>query len=157
MFVDGRTIPACQNDFATYVHGTKGSAIFSTAGHIPARSRIYKGQNYKKSEMVWSYPNPEPNPYQEEWNDLIAAIRQDEAYNEVERGVKSSLVTSMGRMAAHTGQEITYDQFLNCEHEFAPGLADLSFDGPAPLLSDADGKYPVPQPGLNPETEYEID
>ncbi len=156
LFVDGRTIPACQNDFATYVHGTKGSAIFSTAGHIPARSRIYKGHNFKKSEMVWAYPNREPNPYQEEWNDLIVAIRQDEAYNEVERGVKSSLVTSMGRMAAHTGQEITYDQFLNCDHEFAPGLADLSFDGPAPLVADANGKYPVPQPGLNPDTEYEI-
>ncbi len=156
MSVEGRTIPGCQNEFATYVHGTKGAAIFSTRGHLPAKSRIYKGQNFVKDDLVWAYPDREPNPYQEEWNDLIKAIREDEAYNEVERGVKSSLVTSMGRMAAHTGQRITYDEFLNCEHEFAPGLADLKLGGPAPLMADEDGKYPVPQPGLNPDTEYEI-
>ena len=62
----------------------------------------------------------------------------------------------MGRMAAHTGQRITYDEFLNCEHEFAPGLADLKLGGPAPIMADANGKYAVPQPGLNPDTEYEI-
>ena len=131
MFVGGRTIPGCKNDFATYVHGTKGAAIFSTAGHIPAKSRIFKGQNFVKDDMVWAYPEREPNPYQEEWNDLIRAIREDKPYNEVERGVKASVVTSMGRMAAHTGQVITYDDLLNCEHEFAPNLEKLSFDGPA--------------------------
>ncbi len=43
-------------------------------------------------------------------------IRDDQKYNEVERGVQASVVTSMGRMAAHTGQEVTYDEMLNCEH-----------------------------------------
>ena len=28
-------------------------------------------------------------------------------------------------MAAHTGQIVEFDDILNCEHEFAPGLADL--------------------------------
>ena len=139
LYVDGRTIPGCQKEFATFAHGTKGSAIFSTAGHIPARSRIFQGQNFTKTDQVWGYDKPEPNPYQEEWNDLIQAIRDDADYNEVERGVKSSLVTSMGRMAAHTGQKITYDQFLNCEHEFAPELAELKLGGPAPLMADAKG------------------
>ena len=155
MLVNGRTIPGCKNDFATYVHGTKGSAIFSTAGHVPARSRIFKGQNFTKDDQVWAYPESEPNPYQMEWVDLIQAIRNDESYNEVERGVKSSVVTSMGRMAAHTGQLITYDDMLTCEHEFAPGLAELSFDGPAPVVADANGKYPVPMPGLVVDREYE--
>ena len=45
----------------------------------------------------------------------------DKPYNEAKRGVEASLVTSMGRMAAHTGQEITFDEMLNCEHEMAPG------------------------------------
>ena len=31
----------------------------------------------------------------------------------------------MGRMAAHTGQEITFDEMLNCEHEFAPNVDKL--------------------------------
>ena len=53
------------------------------------------------------------------------AIRNDKPYNEVKRGVEGSLVTSMGRMAAHTGQEITFEDMLNCEHEFAPGVDKL--------------------------------
>ena len=153
--VDGRTIPGCKNEFATFVHGTKGSSIFSSSGHAPAKSRIFSGQNFVKEEMVWSYDKKEPNPYQVEWQDLMDAIRNDTPYNEVDRGVKSSLVTSMGRMAAHTGNEITYDQILNCEHEFAPNADKLTLDSPAPLQKEESGKYPVPMPGLCVDSEYE--
>jgi hypothetical protein len=85
---------------------------------------------------------------------LIAAIREDKPYNEVERGVKASLVTSMGRMACHTGQLITYDDMLNCEHEFAPDVDKLTLESAAPLQADAEGKYPVPQPGIVTRQEY---
>jgi hypothetical protein len=44
---------------------------------------------------------------------------------------------------------------LACEHEFAPDVDKLTLDGPAPLRSDAEGKYPVPLPGLNKKREYE--
>ena len=106
------------------------------------------------SELVWAYPPNEPNPYQLEWDHLIDAIRNDKPYNEVERGVKASVVTSMGRMAAHTGQVITYDDMLNCEHEFAPDIESLMLTSESPLKADENGIYPVPQPGLITETEY---
>ncbi len=60
----------------------------------------------------------------------------------------------MGRMAAHTGQEILWDDILNSDHEFAPGVDKLTLDGPAPLLADANGKYPVPAPGIKKTREY---
>ena len=60
----------------------------------------------------------------------------------------------MGRMAAHTGRIITYEQMLNCDHEFAPGLEKITMDGPAPLVADAKGRYPVPQPGIVTDREY---
>ena len=104
--------------------------------------------------MTWAFPQPEPSPYQLEWDDLIEAIRQDKPYNEAKRGAIASLVTSMGRMAAHTGQIITYDDMLNCEHEFAPGLDTLTENSPAPLQAGPDGKYPIPQPGKNKNREY---
>ena len=90
-----------------------------------------------------------------EWDDLIDAIRNDTPYNEVKRGAQASLVTSMGRMAAHTGQVITYDQMLGCEHEFAPDVDKLTLDSPAPLQASSDGRYPIPLPGLNKKREYE--
>ena len=82
------------------------------------------------------------------------AIRNDKPYNEAKRGVEASLVTSMGRMAAHTGQEITFDDMLNCEHEFAPDVDKLTMDSPAPLKADKDGKYPMPEPGIKKNREY---
>jgi hypothetical protein len=96
----------------------------------------------------------ESDPYLNEWNDLVDAIRNDKPYSEVKRGVEASLVTSMGRHAAHTGQEITFDEMLNHEHEFAPNADKFTNDSPPPVKSNGEGKYPVPMPGVNKKREY---
>ena len=155
MWLRGRTIPGCYNKFASYAHGTKGSAIISTASHAPSKARIFKGHNFVKEDLVWAYPDPEPSPYQLEWDNLIESIRKDRPHNEVERGVKASLVTVMGRMASHTGQEVTYEQALNHEHEMAPNLMELKVGGESPLKANEAGKYPIPLPGLSKKREYE--
>jgi len=154
--MDGRCINGCTNIYSSYAHGSKGLAVVSKSGDCGMPSTIYKGQKADKSKLVWqSKVKPqERSPYQNEWNDLIQAIRKDTPYNETEYGVKASLVTSLGRMAAHTGREITYEQILNSDHEMAPGLDKLTMDSTAPLVADAKGRYPVPQPGIVTQTEY---
>ncbi len=154
LFVDGRTIPGCKQEFASFAHGSKGLAVISSASHTPAKSRIYSGHNMDKDKLIWEYPQPEPNPYQLEWDDLIAAIRKDEKYNEVERGVMASAVTSMGRMAAHTGQEITLENFMKVDHEFGPGIDHLSLESESPLQANEAGQYSVPMPGLVKKREF---
>jgi len=152
--LEGRTMPGCKQEFASYAHGQKGTAVISTSGHTPAKCRLYKGQNMTDANLTWSYGSKEPNPYQLEWDHLIEAIRSDKPYNEAKRGTEASVVTSMGRMAAHTGREITFEQMLNCEHEFAPTVDKLTIGGPAPVTADKNGNYPIPQPGLKSKTEY---
>ena len=49
---------------------------------------------------------------------------------------------------------VTGELVLDCEHEFAPGVAELCLDGPAPLLADADGTYPLPEPGKKRRREF---
>jgi hypothetical protein len=155
LFLEGRNIPGCHQEFASYAQGTKGSAVISTSSHTPAKCRIYKGQKFTKDDLVWAFPPPEPNPYQLEWDSLIDAIRKDKLYNEVKRGAEASLVTSMGRMAAHTGQLITFEDMLNCPHEFAPDVDKLAMNSPAPLQVDSSlGHYPWPQPGINRDREF---
>ncbi|NOX54100.1 MAG: gfo/Idh/MocA family oxidoreductase [Planctomycetes bacterium] len=154
LFFYGRCMSGCYFQFASYAHGTKGAAIVTTARHTPGRVRTFKGHNMTPDELIWAFPQPEQNPYQLEWDDLITAIREDTSYNEVKRGAEASLVSSMGRMAAHTGRVITFDQMLNCEHEFAPDVDKLTMDSPAPLPAGPDGKYPVPQPGIITDREY---
>jgi hypothetical protein len=71
-------------------------------------------------------------------------------YNEAARGAEASLITSMGRMAAHTGQIITFDQILDSEHELAPDVDKMTADSPAPVVPGEDGVYPRPTPGRKP-------
>jgi predicted dehydrogenase len=153
---DGRCMTGCAEIYSSYLHGTKGSAIVSRSGDIGGPSSIFKSQAMTRGNRVWeSKANPgEENPYQNEWNDLMDAIRNDKPYNEVKRGVEASLVTSMGRMAAHTGQEVTYEDILNSDHEFAPDLDKLTSSSPAPLQRGPDGRYPVPEPGRKRNREY---
>ena len=153
---DGRCMTGCQDHFASYLHGTKGMAIASKSGDCGFPSSMYSGQTPTSGGRIWeSKVSPEErDPYLNEWNDLTDAIRNDKPYNEVKRGVETSLVTSMGRMAAHTGLEVTFEDMLNCDHEMAPGLDKLTSDSPAPLMPDAKGRYPVPQPGITTKREY---
>jgi hypothetical protein len=155
--MDGRCIVGCLPIYKSFAHGSKGIAIVSKDGDCGLPSSIYKGQNTDRGNVLWtSEVKPdERDPYTNEWNDLTDAIRNDKPYNEVKRGVEASLVTSMGRMAAHTGQEITFEQMLNHPMEYAPGADKLTMDSPAPLLSNPEGKYPVPMPGIVTNQEYE--
>jgi predicted dehydrogenase len=155
MFFDGRCMTGCRDLYSSYIHGSKGMAVASKSGDCGAPSSIYKGQSPMRSQMIWESKDTS-NPYQNEWDDLITAIREDKPYNEVKRGVECSVATSLGRMAAHTGQEISFDDMLNCPHEMAPGLDKLSGDSPAPLTADANGRYPIPQPGITKDREYGV-
>ena len=154
LFMYGRNQGGCNDEFASYAHGTKGMGVVSTAGHSPGKCRTYKGHKVVKKDLTWAFPQPEPNPYQTEWDDLIHAIRNNTPYNEVKRGTEASLVTSMGRKAAHTGQVITYEEMLKDDHEMSPNSDKFTATSAAPVLVGADGKYPVPMPGLRGRREY---
>jgi len=156
MYMDGRCINGCNDIYSSYAHGTKGMATVSDHSDCGFPSKIFKNQNPQRPNMTWASKEipGQQDPYLNEWNDLMEAIRNNKPYSEVERGVKASLVSSMGRMAAHTGQEITLDEMLNSEHEYAPDVDKFTMDSAPPLKSDKDGKYPIPMPGITKKTEY---
>lgn len=132
MYFDGRCVNGAEGIYSSYVHGTKGMAIAARANDCGGPSAIYKGQNATGTPLWQSTDHS--NPYQNEWDELVLAIRNNKPYNEVRRGIYASVTSSMGRMAAHTGQIISFDQMLNCDHEFAPNLDQLKSDSPSPLM-----------------------
>jgi len=152
MMFDGRCMDGAMDAYSSFIHGTKGCAVASRSGDCGGPSAIYKGFSETRDNRIWQ-SNDHTGAYQNEWNDLMDAIVHDKPYSEVKRGVEASVVSSMGRMAAHTGLEVTFDQMLNSTHEFAPDVDKLTKDSPAPVLPDAKGIYPVPQPGKR-KTEY---
>ncbi len=156
LIMDGRCMAGAHSLYSSYAHGTKGSAIVSKAGDCGPPSSIYVGQKPDRDHMTWrsEVASDQRNPYQNEWNDLIDAIRNDKPFNELKRGVEASLVSSLGRKAAHTATEITLEDMLNSKEEYAPGADQFTMDSPAPLQAGPDGKYPVPQPGIVTDREF---
>jgi predicted dehydrogenase len=147
-FYYGRHMKGCETRFGLHGIGSKGAFTISARGHAPAKSAIYKGQALEKDAVLWTATQPEENPYRREWQDFVSAIRADIPYNEAPRGAEASLVTAMGRFAAHTGRGVTFEEMLACPDDLTAGVADLLDDSPAPVLRNDTGRYPVPMPGM---------
>ena len=50
--------------------------------------------------------------------------------------------------------EITLEDMLNSEQEYAPGVDKFTMDSPAPVQAKDDGTYPIPLPGIVTDREY---
>jgi predicted dehydrogenase len=145
LFAQGRHMINCWNFWGCIVHGTKGSAVLGEGIQQP---RIYKGWKQEPKDLIWQYEGPPCDPYQREMDLLFEAIREDKPYNEIERSAMANIVGILGRMAAESGQLITWEQAINSDLELAPRLENLTMDSEPPVKPDAEGKYPVAVPGF---------
>ena len=142
-----RYLQNCHNEFATYIHGTRCAAQFS--GNIHAgTARIYKDQRIDRDNIVWEAPKEEFTAWQAEWNVLLDNIRNDRPQNEARRAAESNLVDIMGRAAIHSGKIVTWDEAMASNFQFCPNIDTMDYDTPPPVQPDADGRYPVPIPGM---------
>ena len=150
LYAFSRHMNGCWNTYSDYAHGSKGSAVIMSNLGQP-KPRIYKSQNMVKEDMTWEYGQSEPNAYNEEWQVLLDAIRQDKPHNEAKRAGEAEVAALMGRMATHTGQVVSWDQVLNSQHQFVEDIDNITLDTPAPIHEGPDGLYPAPQPGITKE------
>ncbi len=147
LYAEGRHTAGCWDIFSDFAHGTRGSALIME-NLAAANPRIYGGQIQTREHETWRYRGAPTDPYQIEQDLFFQAIRNDQPYNETERSARACMVSILGRMAADSGQWITYDDASASDLELAPGLDSLnSLDDPAPVLPDAEGRYPIPIPG----------
>ena len=87
------------------------------------------------------------NPYRQEHQNLVDAIRNGTPLNDGYHGAKSSMTAVMGRMATYSGAEVTWEQAINSKLELAPGLAEYTLASAAPVAADEKGNYPIATPG----------
>jgi predicted dehydrogenase len=150
LFAFSRHMANCWSTYADYAHGSRGSAILMADLSEP-KPRIYNSQRIGEDKPVWEYGRNDPNPYEVEWQVLVDAIRQDKRHNEAIRAGEAEVSALMGRIATHTGQEITWDQVMQSEFQFVKDIDNLTFDSPSPIQEESDGLYPPPQPGITQE------
>jgi len=68
----------------------------------------------------WTFTGQQYNMYQKEHDLLFAAIRKGQPMNDGKRMATSTLLALMGRMAAYTGQQVTWDQAMNSQEKLVP-------------------------------------
>jgi len=142
-----RYLPGCQMDFATYVHGTKCAAQFSGSGHA-GTVILYKDQRMTRDNIAWKADKEQFTPWQAEWNVLLDAIRKDKPHNEAKRAALSNLADIMGRAAIHSGKIVTWDEAMASSFQFCPTIDAMTPESEPPVKPDANGRYPVPIPGV---------
>jgi predicted dehydrogenase len=123
-----RQIVGTRGRIGEHFIGTKGRAEMRNEGTAEIRGA---------SAWTWQAPEKRVSPYVQEHTDLIASIRAGKPLNELETVAESTLTAIMGREAAYTGQEITWDEMLKAEQDLTP--PQVAF-GPMPVP-------PIPIPG----------
>jgi predicted dehydrogenase len=131
-----RHMPGCWSPVEEHAHGTEGTCDVS-------RARMNRFDNDK---LHWRFKGDSPNPYQVEHDDLFAAIRSGTAYNEAENGAMSTMTAILGRMATYCGKVVKMEDALASTLAHTP--SEYSFDGTPPTVPDANGRYPIPVPGV---------
>ena len=58
LFFDGRNMPGVHEEFASYIHGSKGSAVISTNAHTPGTRASIKGRISRAGRMGRRSPRP---------------------------------------------------------------------------------------------------
>jgi predicted dehydrogenase len=129
-----RQMPNCAFDNTDWVMGTEGNCFVNGWGP----THVIKGQH------PWTYEGEHPNMYQVEHNELFAAIRSGEPINDGIWMMHSNLMAIMGRMAAYSGQVVTWEQALNAAEDWTPSAYSMSELEVRPVA--VPGAYTVPEP-----------
>jgi predicted dehydrogenase len=129
LFATCRQQPKCHGDISAHVVGTKGAA------QLTGRVQAITGEN------AWKFTGPKKNMFQVEHDELFTSIREGRPINNGEYMAKSTLMAIMGRMAAYTGQLITWEMAFNSKEDLTPPKYDWDVKLEVP---------PVAMPGQTP-------
>lgn len=110
-----------------------------TPGNVSEHIVGTKGKSNPYNEIfgpnAWQHPGGGRDPYVQEHADLIESIRNNKPINEAKQVAESTLTAIMGRMAAYTGQIITWEQALNSQENLAPKSWDFKLPLPVPPVA----------------------
>lgn len=118
MFSQARQINGCDDLVEEAVVGTLGTSNC-------------KNSIRPKKGSAWRFRGQEPNPYNQEHQDLVASIREGKPINEAQAIAESTMTGILGREAAYSGKAIEWDEAMKSTKRLGPEKYEL-------------GAYPVP-------------
>ncbi|QDV55598.1 Gfo/Idh/MocA family protein [Rosistilla oblonga] len=126
-----RQVPGTRGDNSNVIYGTEANC------HIGAGSTGSRIVDRNGKEL-WSMKGSIADAYKQEHKDLIDAVRSNQPIVELKQTAESSLTAVMGRMAAYTGQLVSWD-FASKESTLDLFPKELAWDGKRPA-----GEYAIP-------------
>ena len=124
-----RQIPGAKSDNSNVIYCTKGYAVIYG---INRGAQLFD----RDGNEVWSMKGNISEAYQQEHKDLIDSIRNGNPIVELKETADSSMTAVLGRMAAYTGQEVSWD-FATKESSLDLFPKDFDFNGPRPASKHA--------------------
>src|SRR6185503_15649932 len=136
-FMAQRQISGCHGYTKDSILGTKGSGLLGgrpESGIIGEQTWRYEGAT-SESQLFGKM-------YQLEHAEFLESIRRGDPLNVGEHMCNTTLIAIMGRMAAYTGQEITWEQALNSQEKLSPDNLDWNMKLPiAPMAMPGKTKF----------------
>jgi myo-inositol 2-dehydrogenase/D-chiro-inositol 1-dehydrogenase len=126
VFLVNRQSTGCFNGTLDYVLGTEGT-LFLGKG----KPRI----ETPDGKIKWQFEGEEYDMYQREHDVLFKSIRDGKPKNDDLNLATSTLLAIMGRDAAYSGQEITWDQAMNSTVSLLPPTMDMNAKFEVPGLA----------------------
>ena len=134
-----RHFPGAANRVDETFQGTQGKAYLSAGNHGILT-------DWKGNVLYDHDRKNQPNPYQQEHDELWAALVKGEyKFADAENAAKSTMTAIMGRYATYSGKVMTWEDSLNGKVDLFPDT--LAWDAQPKLLPNADGYYPHAIPG----------
>jgi myo-inositol 2-dehydrogenase / D-chiro-inositol 1-dehydrogenase len=124
-----RQIPGAATDVSNVVYGSKGECHIGAAN---AGSRIFD----PAGKEVWEMKGSIADAYKQEHKDLVDSIRVGKPIVELRQMADSSLVAVMGRMAAYSGQKVSW-KFASEESQLDLFPKDLTWTSSLPRQAPA--------------------
>ncbi|MDN3204216.1 Gfo/Idh/MocA family protein [Algoriphagus sediminis] len=134
-----RHFPGASNRVDETFQGTKGKAYLSAGNHGILTD--WSGNSIYDHDR-----ENNPNPYQQEHDELWAALVNGEyKFADAENAAKSTMTSIMGRYATYSGKVITWEEAMNGQVNLFPET--LSWDAMPKIVPNEDGYYPHAIPG----------
>lgn len=114
-FLNCRQEPDCYFENTDWIAGTKGQCFINGWGPT-------HWMKDPSGKMLWEYPAdaPKSDMYQNEHNELFKAIRDGKVINDGDWMVVSCMMAVLGRMAAYSGQQVTWEQATASTESLSP-------------------------------------
>jgi predicted dehydrogenase len=126
VFLANRQSTGCYNGTHDYVMGTEATLVLGVG-----QPRI----ETPDGKVKWQFEGEAYDMYQKEHDVLFASIRSGKPKNDDLNLATSTLLAIMGRNAAYTGQQLTWDQVLNSQLSLVPKPVDWTAKHEVPGLA----------------------